>query len=88
MNTAGEYISFLQEKGFKLGEDAIAFIFFGKQFTKASDQLVIWALESTLKMKQTFDGSFYLLLLERLIEENIQDKGELLSFMKRNGLTA
>ncbi|MET3696052.1 hypothetical protein SAMN05877753_102416 [Bacillus oleivorans] len=85
MRTAGEYIAFLQSKGFKLGEDAIAFIFFGKQFAKASDQLVIWALESTLKMKQSFDGSFYLLLLERLVEENIQDKRGLVTFMKENG---
>ena len=87
MRTAGEYIAFLQSKGFKLGEDAIAFIFFGKKFTKASDKLVIWALEWTLKMKQTFDGSFYLLLLERLVEENIEDKRGLLTFMKNNGFS-
>ncbi|GAA0348132.1 hypothetical protein GCM10008967_43080 [Bacillus carboniphilus] len=88
MKTVGDYISFLEEKGFKLGEDAISFIFFGKQFTKASDQLVIWAIEWTLKIKQNFDGSFYLLLLERIVEENIQTKRELLSFLDRTGLSA
>lgn len=86
MKTVGEYIAFLQGKGFKLKEDAISFIFFGKQYTKAPDSQVNLALEWTLKTKRSFDGSFYLNLLERFVEEEITSEREVEDFIKRTGL--
>lgn len=70
----GEYIQYLQSKGFPLEEDAIGFIYFGMQYTKASEVLVKAAIEITLKAQKRFDGSFYMSLLETLKAANISNK--------------
>ena len=55
VKTVKQYINFLESKGFTLHDDAIGFIQFGKQYTKASDELTNTAIELTLKAQKEFD---------------------------------
>lgn len=81
-----EYITYLEGKGFSFGEDMIGFIYFGKQYTKASDSLVNIAIELTLKVQKKFDGSFYVSLLETLTKNHISTKREAEKFAREQGL--
>ncbi|WP_066294709.1 DUF6123 family protein [Bacillus sp. FJAT-29937] len=82
MKTVEDYISFLQSKGFQFQEDAVGFIYFGKHYTNASDELTNTAIELTLKAQKTFDGSFYVSLLEMLISNKINTRLEAIQFVK------
>ena len=75
-----QYIEQLESKGFQLGEDGKGFIFFGKEMTNAPDELVNAAIELTLKSKITFDGSFFISLLESMMSQEIQSRKEALQF--------
>ncbi len=66
-----EYLLELASRGFKLPDEAIGFIYFGKKFTDAEDIQVIAALKITLLSKNQFDGSFYLSLVELFCEKEI-----------------
>ena len=77
---------FLKSKGFLLGDDAIGFIYFGKAYTDAPDELVITAIECTLKIQQSFDGSFFVSLLEMFMENNFQSRREAIHYIKNNDL--
>ena len=84
--TVEEYVSFLEDKGFTFGEDAIGFIYFGKRYTDASDFLVNTAIEMTLKAQKSFDGSFYISLLENLKQKQIKSRPEAEKFARERGL--
>jgi hypothetical protein len=86
VQTVDDYISFLQGKGFQLQEDAVGFINFGKQYTNASDELVIVAIELTLKAQRQFEGSFYVSLLETLTANEVKTRKEAILFVKKNEL--
>lgn len=77
-----EYVSFLESKGFQLQEDAIGFIYFGKHYTNADDEIVNAAVELTLKAQKSFDGSFYMSLLEMLTTNKIKSRQEAIQFVK------
>ncbi len=81
-----DYVAFLEGKGFSFGKDAIGFIHFGKQYANASDFLVNTAIEITLKAQKSFDGSFYVSLLENLKQHNIRTKREAEQFANEYGL--
>ncbi|AMM93620.1 DUF6123 family protein [Peribacillus simplex] len=81
-----EYVSFLEGKGFTFGSDDIGFIYFGKRYTEASDILVNAAIELTLKVQKSFDGSFYISFLENLKQNGIKTRSEAVSFAKEQGL--
>ena len=81
-----EYIERLEDKGFVFGEDIKGFIFFGKEYTGASDVLVNAAIEITLKVQKTFDGSFYIALLETLKEKDITTRKKALQFAEESQL--
>ncbi|MGE6260289.1 DUF6123 family protein [Heyndrickxia sporothermodurans] len=81
-----EYLLFLREKGFKFEEDVIGFIYFGKQYTEASDQSIKAAIEITLKSQKRFDGSFYMSLLEAFKSENIVTLKQAYSYVNELGL--
>jgi hypothetical protein len=83
-----EYVKFLEAKGFAFGEDAIGFIYFGKRYTNAEDFLVNAAIEVTLKAQKTFDGSFYISLLENLKQQNIHSRAAAESYARKCGLLA
>ncbi|MDQ0272047.1 DUF6123 family protein [Cytobacillus purgationiresistens] len=84
MKTVDDYLHDLQGKGFQLADDALGFIYFGKHYTNASDELVNVAVEMTLKAQKSFDGSFYLSLLENLKSNNIESRKEAILFAKKD----
>lgn len=86
MNKLEEYLIFLKSKGFLLGEDAIGFIYFGRAYTNASDEIIITAIEYTLKLQQSFDGSFFVSLLETFVEHKLTSRKEAIKFIKKNTL--
>ncbi|KON87307.1 hypothetical protein AF332_11050 [Sporosarcina globispora] len=86
MKTVEEYLHFLQSKGFQFREDAVGFIYFGKNYTNASDELANAAIELTLKAQKSFDGSFYVSLLETLVSKNITSRQEAIKFVKEKAL--
>ncbi|EOR23531.1 hypothetical protein KGR20_17240 [Cytobacillus oceanisediminis] len=86
MKTVEEYLLFLESKGFSFGEDAIGFIYFGKAYTNTTDELVITAIECTLKLQKKFDGSFFVSLLEMFNDNELKTKKEVMSFIKKNHL--
>ncbi|RSK27325.1 hypothetical protein EJF36_10755 [Bacillus sp. HMF5848] len=83
-----EYIQYLNSKGFRLGEDAIGFILFGKHYTGAEDELVNAAIEITLKAQFQFDGSFYMSLLEALLSHKCKQRHEAITYAKQKGILA
>ncbi|MGM7635317.1 DUF6123 family protein [Bacillus sp. Hm123] len=85
-SSVASYLLRLEDKGFKFSDDQIAFIYFGQRSTDASDHLVTAAIEITLKAQKTFDGSFYLSLLERLKEKKITSRNMALEFAKERGI--
>ena len=82
VNTVEDYLCFLQSKGFQFQDDAIGFIYFGKHYTNASDELTNTAIELTLKAQKKFDGSFYVSLLEMLVANKINTRLEAIQFVK------
>ncbi|GLB57913.1 DUF6123 family protein [Cytobacillus sp. NCCP-133] len=86
MKTVEEYLHFLKSKGFQFREDAIGFIYFGKNYTNASDELANAAIELTLKAQKSFDGSFYVSLLETLVSKNISSRHEAIKFVKEKSI--
>ncbi|WAA11081.1 DUF6123 family protein [Fervidibacillus albus] len=85
-NSVGEYIQYLQGKGFPFEEDAIGFIYFGMRLTESPEAVVIAAIEITLKAQKRFDGSFYVSLLEGMKEEKVGNRKEAYRFAKRKRL--
>ena len=83
-----EYLHDLRGKGFQLQEDAIGFIYFGKHYTNAPDEIINTAIELTLKAQKGFDGSFYLSLLETLTANNIKTRNAALKYVKDKALLA
>ncbi|MGG3562528.1 DUF6123 family protein [Neobacillus rhizosphaerae] len=88
MSTVEEYLHYLEGKGFQFQEDAIGFIFFGKHYTNATDEMINTAIELTLKAQKCFDGSFYVALLETLISNQIDNRKDAIKFIKEKELLA
>ncbi|MGG1674733.1 DUF6123 family protein [Neobacillus sp. NRS-1170] len=88
MRTVEDYLHFLKGKGFQFQEDAIGFIFFGKHYTNASDEIINTAIEMTLKAQKSFDGSFYVSLLETLASNRIKTRSGAIKFIKEKELLA
>ena len=86
VRTLENYLQQLQGKGFKLPEDVIGFIYFGKHYTNASDEIINTAIELTLKAQKGFDGSFYISLLETLTANDIKTRKDALQFVKEKEL--
>lgn len=83
-----DYLHFLEGKGFQLDEDAIGFIYFGKHYTNASDEMINTAIELTLKAQRRFDGSFYVALLETLISNKLTTRKDAIKFVMEKELLA
>ncbi|WP_409298176.1 DUF6123 family protein [Peribacillus sp. SCS-26] len=86
MKTIEEFLCDLEARGFCFEEDAIGFIYFGKHYTNAGDSLVNSAIEITLKAQKRFDGSFYLSLLESLVQQDITSKKKAFVFANEMNL--
>ncbi|CAH2715569.1 MULTISPECIES: DUF6123 family protein [Neobacillus] len=88
MRTVEDYLHYLEGKGFQLQEDAIGFIYFGKHYTNATDEIINTAIEMTLKVQKSFDGSFYVSLLETLSSNKIRTRKDAIKFIKEKELLA
>ncbi|MDR6122652.1 hypothetical protein QFZ87_002249 [Bacillus sp. SLBN-46] len=88
VRTVEEYLHYLEGKGFQFQDDAIGFIFFGKHYTNATDEMINTAIELTLKAQKCFDGSFYVSLLETLISNQIDTRKDAIKFIKEKELLA
>lgn len=88
VRTVDEYLHYLEGKGFQFQEDSIGFIYFGKHYTNASDEVINAAIELTLKAQKSFDGSFYMSLLETLVSSQIKSRNAALKFVKERELLA
>ncbi|MED1467980.1 MULTISPECIES: DUF6123 family protein [Bacillus] len=88
MQSLEDYLDYLQGKGFQLHEDAIGFIYFGKRYTNASDEIINTAVEITLKAQKSFDGSFYISLLETLMVNKVKNRKDAIRFVKEKELLA
>jgi uncharacterized membrane protein YobD (UPF0266 family) len=86
--TVEDYLHYLKGKGFHFQDDAVGFIFFGKHYTNASDEMINTAIEITLKAQKRFDGSFYVALLEMLTANNINTRKAALKYVKESELLA
>ncbi|WP_180955686.1 MULTISPECIES: DUF6123 family protein [Bacillus] len=88
VRTVEEYLHELQSKGFHFREDAVGFIYFGKNYTNANDELTNTAIELTLKVQKKFDGSFFVSLLETLSVNKIETRQEAIRFIREKQLLA
>ncbi|XJZ25911.1 DUF6123 family protein [Bacillota bacterium Lsc_1132] len=86
MQTVDQFMLDLKGRGFQFQEDVIGFIYFGKRYTNASDEITNTAIELTLKAQKDFDGSFYVALLETLTANNITTRKAALRFIKEKDL--
>lgn len=83
MRTVEDYLLHLKSKGFQFGEDAIGFIYFGQQYTNATDEITNAAIEITLKAQKGFDGSFYVSLLETFASNKIHSRKAALQYVEK-----
>ncbi|MGM0873915.1 MAG: DUF6123 family protein [Bacillota bacterium] len=74
VKTVTDYVEYLTSKGFTFGADANGFIKFGQHYTDTQDEIVIIAIELTLKIQKEFDGSFFISLLEMFKKEAISNR--------------
>ncbi|MCT2537329.1 DUF6123 family protein [Aquibacillus koreensis] len=79
------YIEDLWAKGFKLTDEEIRFIYFGKRYTAAPDWKIKMALKLTLQIQLSFDRSFYISLLELLNKDSIQTNAEAREILRDKG---
>jgi len=86
MTSLEDFIADIEAKGFKLNDEAIGFIYFGQKFTNAPDQLVQIAIEITLKLQRGFDSSFYLSVLEEMVQEKILSRQVALTHFREKGI--
>ncbi|PWU68679.1 MULTISPECIES: DUF6123 family protein [Gracilibacillus] len=63
------FLEHLWSKGFKLSDEEVQFIYFGKKYTNTSVHHVKLAISLTLQLQLSFDRSFYISLLE-LFQKN------------------
>lgn len=73
-NTLAYFLEDLWSKGFKLSDEDVQFIYFGKNSTNASEWKTIIAIRVTLKAQQTFDPSFFISVLEYIAKPDISHK--------------
>ncbi|RCW64957.1 DUF6123 family protein [Saliterribacillus persicus] len=80
------YLEDIWTKGFKLSDEEVRFIYFGRKFTNANYIQVKLAIQLTLAVQYTFDRSFYISLLELFHSNNIIYKKNALELMKKKGI--
>lgn len=81
-----DYLEYLWDKGFKITDEQVRFIYFAKQYTNSNDWLSCVALEKTLKLQFYFNGSFYIRLLEILNEYKAKSRNDVHHILKQKGI--
>jgi hypothetical protein len=74
VNILEDYLTLLASKGFRLSDGDLHFIYFGRHYTEATESQVKIALEITLIKQLSFDGSYFIALLESFVKENVRSK--------------
>ncbi|TDQ41470.1 DUF6123 family protein [Aureibacillus halotolerans] len=82
----GTYIDQLNGRGFRFTHSDIMFIHFAQKYTDANDAVMIYALELVLSLKFSFDSSFYIALVEQLLENKVSSKKDAIALAKKLGL--
>ncbi|MFD2925756.1 DUF6123 family protein [Halobacillus naozhouensis] len=80
------YLEDLWSKGFKLSDEDVHFIYFGKNSTNVEEWKVMLALKETLKFQHTFDPSFFISVLEHLSSPAITSKKTAYVALEERGL--
>ncbi|ANX12487.1 hypothetical protein ABE41_010740 [Fictibacillus arsenicus] len=73
-NILEDYVALLASKGFRLSDGDLHFIDFGRHYTEATESQVKIALEVTLIKQLSFDGSYFIALLESFVKEGVRSK--------------
>ncbi|WP_440895694.1 DUF6123 family protein [Amphibacillus sp. Q70] len=81
-----DYLEYLWDKGFKLTDEQVRFIYFAKKYTNSNEWLSCVALEITLKLQLYFNGSFYISLLEVLNEFKVKTRKDVNQVLKQKGI--
>ncbi|WP_407268647.1 DUF6123 family protein [Radiobacillus sp. PE A8.2] len=84
-NQLAYYIEDLWSRGFKLSDEDVHFIYFGKNSTRAPEWKIILSLQVTLRYQRAFDGSFFLSVLELLEKDFVKNRRQADSVLKRKG---
>jgi Family of unknown function (DUF6123) len=82
-NIIEEYVALLASKGFRLSDGDLHFIYFGRHYTEATESQVKIALEVTLIKQLSFDGSYFIALLESFVKENVSSKKQAYALLDR-----
>jgi len=85
-HSLADYLEELWDKGFKLTDAQVRFIYFAKKYTNSSEWLASVALENTLKLQFSFSGSFYIRILEVLNEHRAKTKKDVELILKEKGI--
>jgi Family of unknown function (DUF6123) len=74
VNILEDYVASLASKGFRLSDGDLHFMNFGRHYTEATESQVKIALEVTLIKQLSFDGSYFIALLESFVKEDVRSK--------------
>ncbi|MCP3030742.1 DUF6123 family protein [Halobacillus sp. A1] len=80
------YLEDLWSRGFKLSDEDVHFIYFGKNSTNVEEWKTILALKMTLKLQKKFDPSFYISVLEHISSSSITTRKQAYESLERRGL--
>ncbi|TGB04579.1 DUF6123 family protein [Halobacillus salinus] len=80
------FLEDLWSKGFKLQDEDIRFIYFGKNSTNATEWKTIIAVRVTLKYQHEFDPSFFIGVLEHIAKPSIITKRQVYRSLEERGL--
>ncbi|ARI77303.1 DUF6123 family protein [Halobacillus mangrovi] len=79
------FLEDLWSKGFKLSDEDVRFIYFGKNSTNAAQWKAIIAVKVTLKFQHKFDPSFFISVLEHIAKPEVKTKGEAYRSLEKRG---
>ncbi|QPC46644.1 DUF6123 family protein [Mangrovibacillus cuniculi] len=81
--TLDYYLQRLVDRGFSFREDAVGFIYFGKQSSNLPEEVIIAAIEATIKSHYSFDSSYYLSLLDLFQSMGVQTRMQAIQVFER-----
>ncbi len=80
------FLEDLWTRGFKLSDEDVRFIYFGKNSANASEWKAIIAVRTTLKYQHEFDPSFFISVLEHIAKPEIGTRKQVYKALEARGL--
>ncbi|MCA0970399.1 DUF6123 family protein [Halobacillus litoralis] len=80
------FLEDLWSKGFKLQDEDVRFIYFGKNSTNATEWKTIIAVKVTLKYQHEFDPSFFIGVLEQIAKPELTTRKQVYQYLGKKGL--